>query len=161
MHGFVANILETWASFYANQSGVRTIIGFLHVAGLLTGGGFALAADRMTLIARRQETSMRITQLQALKNTHRIVVVGLVVTFVSGLLLFGADTDTFLYSKIFWIKMTLMVLLMINGFMLMRAESSAERGEARGWARLTGTSVASIVLWFLTTLAGAALPNIS
>jgi len=79
---------------------------------------------------------------------------------MSGVLLFGADVETFLYSRIFWLKMGLMVLLLINGLLLLRGERQAQRGEPDAWARLHYTAVASLVLWFLTTLAGVALPNI-
>ncbi len=76
------------------------------------------------------------------------------------MLLFAADVETFLYSRIFWLKMGLMVLLLLNGAMLLAGERQVIRGEARAWARLHLAAVASLVLWFLTTLAGAALPNI-
>ena len=95
-----------------------------------------------------------------LEGTHRIVLCGLAAVAVSGLLLFAADTDTYLYSKFFWIKMGLFVLLMANGALLVSAEREVERGDERAWKRLTLTSGASVVLWFLTTLIGAALPNI-
>jgi hypothetical protein len=56
--------------------------------------------------------------------------------------------------------MGLMVLLLINGALLLLGEDQVKRGEPRAWARLHHTAVASLVLWLLTTLAGAALPNI-
>ncbi len=62
--------------------------------------------------------------------------------------------------EIFWIKMCLMALLVVNGALLLRGERRLTRGDARAWARLHQTAVVSLVLWFLTTLAGAALPNI-
>jgi hypothetical protein len=68
--------------------------------------------------------------------------------------------ETFLYSRIYWLKMGLMVLLLLNGAMLLAGERQVVRGEARAWARLHYIAVASLVLWLLTTLAGTALPNI-
>ena len=44
--------------------------------------------------------------------------------------------------------------------MLTRAEHAAVRGEPRAWGRLRQSAVVSLALWFLTTLAGAALPNV-
>jgi hypothetical protein len=79
---------------------------------------------------------------------------------ISGLLLFGADVDTFLHSRIFWLKMGLMATLVLNGVLLLHGQRRVQRGDANGWTRLHRTAVASLVLWFLTTLAGAALPNI-
>jgi hypothetical protein len=87
-------------------------------------------------------------------------VLGLLALSLSGMLLFAADIETYWYSRIFWLKMGLIVLLLINGWLLLHGERLVTRGEAHGWARLHHTATASLVLWFLTTLAGAALPNI-
>jgi hypothetical protein len=61
-----------------------------------------------------------------------------------------------LNSTLFWIKMGLFILLMVNGLLLVRAERAAARDDVRGWSRLTTTSMMSIALWFLITLLGAA-----
>ena len=139
---------------------MRTAMGFLHIGGLLASGGCAIAADRMTLLSARQPMVTRVAQLKGLRGTHRIVVVGLGVVVVSGLMWLMADIDTYLYSRVFWTKMGLFVLLLINGLLLVRAERQVELDQSRAWRWLTVTSIVSIALWFLTTLAGAALPNI-
>src|SRR5215475_4238105 len=127
MHGLVTSFLENWNSFFSNHAVIRTFIGFVHIGGLVLGGGCAIAADRMTLRAAKRSAAERLYQLDALRNTHRIVLVSLAAVAVSGLLLFAADSETFLYSRFFWMKVT---------------------------------STISVALWMLTTLAGAALPNI-
>jgi hypothetical protein len=132
----------------------------MHIGGLVAGGGCAITADLATITAAREGSLPRMTQLQLLKRTHRIVVLGLAALVISGVLLFAADVETFLYSRVFWLKMGLMVLLLINGGLLLLGERQVKRGEPRAWARLHYTAVSSLVLWFLTTLAGAALPNI-
>ena len=156
----LSHLIESWVSLYANHAALRTGIEFMHIGGLVAGGGCAITADLATITAVRDGSAARTTQLHLLKQTHRIVVLGLVALAMSGLLLFGADVQTFLYSRIFWLKMGLMVLLLINGLLLLRGERQVQRGERHAWARLHYTAVASLVLWFLTTLAGAALPNI-
>ena len=75
-------------------------------------------------------------------------------------LLFAADVETFLYSRMFWLKMALLGLLLCNGALLLRGERRVQRDEPRAWTRLHYTAATSLVLWFLTTLIGAALPNI-
>jgi len=160
MRELLAAALETWVSFFSNQPIVRTLIGFLHVGGLLAGGGCAIYADRALIMAGQLGTAERAAQLQALKGTHRIVLAGLASIIVSGLFLFAADLETYLYSKLFWTKMGLTALLLVNGGFLIRAERRAENGDARGWRGLMMTSVTSILLWFLTTLAGSGLVNI-
>jgi hypothetical protein len=154
------DLLDTWSSLYANHAALRTSIEFLHVGGLLAGGGCAVAADRMTLLALRHEGGTRARRLADLHGIHRVVLIGLVVIIVSGVLMFAADADMFLYSKAFWLKMGLMLLLMVNGVVLVRAERRVERGDQAAWTQLKYTATASLALWFLTTLAGSALPNI-
>jgi uncharacterized membrane protein len=156
----LSHLIESWVSLYANHATLRTGVEFIHIGGLLAGGGCAITADLATITAVREGPQARTTQLHLLKRTHRLVVLGLAALAISGLLLFGADVQTFLYSRIFWLKMGLMVLLLINGVMLLRGERQVTRGDANAWRRLHLTAVTSLVLWFLTTLAGAALPNI-
>ena len=156
----LSHVIESWVSLYANHAALRTGIEFMHIGGLVAGGGCAITADLATITAGRDGPAARTAQLQLLERTHFIVVLGLVALMMSGLLLFGADVQTFLYSRIFWLKMGLMVLLLVNGLLLLRGERQVQRGAPDAWARLHYTAVASLVLWFLTTLAGAALPNI-
>jgi uncharacterized membrane protein len=159
MHGLISGFLENWTSFYSNHGVVRTVVGFLHIGGLVIGGGCAISADRMTLRAARRSAAERAVQLDALRSTHRIVLVSLGAVLVSGLFLFAADSDNFLHSILFWVKMGLVAALMVNGFLLTRAERQAEIDAVRAWKWLTITSTISVALWMLTTLAGAALPN--
>jgi uncharacterized membrane protein len=156
----LSQLLESWVSLYANHAALRTGIEFLHIVGLVVGGGCAITADFVTLEAVRKADASQTLPLHLLKKTHRLVVLGLVALALSGLLLFGADIETFVYSRIFWLKMGLMALLLVNGALLLRGERQAARGDADAWPRLHHTAIASLVLWFLTTLAGAALPNI-
>jgi hypothetical protein len=97
----------------------------------------------------------------SLYGNHAVLRTGIEFMHIGGrVLLFAADVGTFMYSRIFWLKMALMLALLVNGALLLVAERQAKQGEARAWARLHYTAVSSLVLWFVTTLAGAALPNI-
>jgi hypothetical protein len=156
----LAGLMASWGSFYANHAVARTLVAFAHVGALIAGGGIAIAADRSTLNALRQGEPARRLQLEALHGTHRIVVGSLALIAASGLLLFAADFETYLYSRFFWIKITLVALLVVNGAVLWRAERRAIRGDPAAWGRLRVTAIASIALWLLTTLGGVALPNI-
>lgn len=51
-------------------------------------------------------------------------------------------------------------LLVINGRVLWGAERRALSGDHRAWRTLRLSAIASLTLWFLTTLGGVALPNI-
>jgi len=155
----VKHAIDLWASVYANHAALRTAVEFLHVAGLVGGGGSAIVVDRSTL-AVPASPSAQAVQLTTIRSAHRVVIAGLAVLFVTGLLLFAADLDTFLWSRVFWLKMGLVVLLIGNGAIMWMVQRQAERGGARAWSRLRTTAVVSFLLWFLTILAGTALPNI-
>jgi len=74
-------------------------------------------------------------------------------------MLAASDTDTFLHAPLFWIKMGLVGLLVVNGACMRLAERAAT-GPRSQWKPLAFTAAASLTLWLLTTLAGAALPNV-
>ena len=79
---------------------------------------------------------------------------------VSGVLLFGADVATYAVSKLFWLKMGMVALLMINGAILVRVGRNGSEANERTRRTMRWTAGLSLALWFLTTLAGAGLPNI-
>jgi hypothetical protein len=153
------HVIEVWASAYANSSAIRTVLGFAHVAGLIIGGGAAITADRGVLLAVRRNPLELPSQLTAIRNAHSIVLGSLAVVMASGILLAAADTDTFLHATLFWLKMGLVALLIVNGAGMQFAERAATAAQPR-WKPLAITSAASLALWLLTTLAGAALPNV-
>jgi hypothetical protein len=160
MNELIGRSLEVWASIFANHPVVRTTIGFAHVGGLLAGGGCSIFADRTIIKTSFLAPEARAPYLQGLKGIHGIVVAGLATIIASGLLLLASDPDTYLHSWLFWTKMGLTALLIFNGAFLIRAERSATSGSARAWPRLVVSSVVSVFLWFLTTLAGSGLLNI-
>ncbi len=156
----LAHAAATWAAWYSDSPMLRTGVGFAHVGGLLGGGGAAIAEDRAMLAALRLDEDARVSRVRAQRLAHRVVLTGLAVVVGSGLLLFAADWDTYLYSAVFWLKMLLVLLLLVNGVLLTQAEHAALRREARAWPRLRFAAIVSLTLWTLTTLAGAALPNV-
>ena len=156
MHDLVVD----WGSFYANHAAIRTAVLFAHIGGLVAAAGAAVTADRGILNAIHLDAKGRAAQLVAIQSTHRVVIAGLVFIALSGPLLFASDLDAFLSSKLFWTKMTLFALLLINGAVLTSAERRAAGGHLAAWSTLKLTAIASIALWSLVTLCGVALPNI-
>lgn len=149
-----------WSALYSSHAALRTVVEFLHIAGLVAGGGAAIAADLATITAARARSTRLLTQLELLKRTHPIVVAGLLALSISGVLLFLADVDTFWYSRIFWLKMALVVVLLVNGLVLVRGERTVAHAEASAWRRLHLVATISLVLWLVTTFAGSALTNL-
>ena len=156
---------DSWQHLYSNSKSLEILITFLHIGGLLLAGGLALATDRATLRAIRQAVHDRAQHLDALSSVHQTVLAGLVVTFVSGVMLFLSDVNTFWGSWVFWLKMALIVALLVNGWLMTRAERSLRTTgmseENRAWTHLHNTAAVSLVLWYAITLAGVALLNIS
>jgi hypothetical protein len=156
----VSELAAPWAHLYNDSKLVSTSVTFLHLGGVLLGGGFAIASDRATLRLPRTSPGAERVHLDELHSIHRPVLIGLTLTFLSGLLQFGADVETFLPAPFFWIKMTAIALLLGNGAVLQRAETELRRGTPapeRAWRRLRQSAWASLGLWFGTLLLGTAL----
>ena len=133
-----------WGSMYSNHAVLRTAVTFAHV-----------------LTALKRDDAERRSLLASVQSCHATVLTGLLFVLASGVLLFAADVDTYLSSRLFWIKMGLSVLLMVNGAVLMRAERHTRASDHRNsWRILRWTALASLTLWSATTLLGTGLLNI-
>ena len=162
--GGLARLAEPWAHLYADSKTVATIVTFGHVASLLMAGGLAVTTDRATLRALRLAAAERGRHLEELAGVHRLVVGGLTLSVITGVLLFASDVETFVGSKIFWVKMALICVLLANGLVMTRAEGAlrADADEAApAWVRLRRSAVVSVGLWYAITLAGVALVNVA
>ena len=157
-------LFQPWNDFYSHSKPAETIVLFLHIGGMLLAGGLAISADRGTLRALRLTGDNRIAHMKELAAVHRWVITGLVIVASSGVALLASDIETFWGSWIFWTKMALVVLLLLNGLMMTRTERSleTEAGETSPhWGALRRSATASLALWFTITLAGVALANLA
>jgi hypothetical protein len=158
----IAALAEPWASLYNDAPAVQSTTTFVHFAGLLLGGGFAIATDWATLHAAAAGAAERGRQLAHIHRVHRPVLAGLALTFASGLLMFAADVETLAVSAVFWTKMGVVALMLANGLVMARTESALRAGAADvepRWRRLRRASMASFALWFAALLAGTLLVN--
>jgi uncharacterized membrane protein len=157
----LARLVEPWNSLNADSKAVATTVMFFHLVPLLLAGGAALTADRATIRASRASVEDRTRQLGELARTHAIVLVGLALSFISGVLLFLSDVDEFLGSPWFWVKLGFVGLLLANGFVMTRTERALANEGDQGalWDRLRIIAVFSLTLWIATTLVGVALTN--
>jgi hypothetical protein len=162
----VATAAKPWAAFYSDSTAVSSTVTFFHLGGLLFAGGIAIASDRATFKALRGSDEDRGRLLADLANSHRWVLTGLAVIFTSGLLLALSDVKTFGPSPIYWTKMSLVALLLINGAVLqrteqkLRAENLLTPATAPGkklWSRLRFAAATSMTLWTAIVLAGVIL----
>jgi hypothetical protein len=160
----LVDALRPWSDFYGHSPLAQTVIVFLHVGGLLLGGGLAVATDRATLRALALTLDERASHRGELAAVHRWVVSGIALIAVSGVALVLSDIETFWGSPIYWTKMGLVVALLVNGFVMTRAETTLVHDDsttAAGWRTLHRTAIASLGLWFLITALGIALVNFS
>jgi hypothetical protein len=144
---FLASAVKSWAAFYDAHHVVSVTVRYLHLAGLVVGGGTALASDWQILRAARSDASERIATLATLRGAHRVVVPALALVVATGVLLTAADTGTFLISRLYWTKLSFVTLLLINGAGLVAAEKRAATGMS--WRWLSFASIASLLLWLL------------
>lgn len=154
---FLAPAVQAWADLYGNHQVVSVAVRFLHLAAILVGGGTALTVDRRCLKAARSGEPARAAALADLAAAHRVVVPALAVVAATGALMALADAETFFASRLYWSKMGLVGLLLLNGLGLLAAERAVGRGSAEAWTRLGLVSAASLLLWLSTLLAGVVL----
>jgi hypothetical protein len=162
--GVLARLFEPWAHLYADSKIIATIVTFGHIASLLMAGGLAVATDRATLRALRLAAEERGRHLEDLSGVHRLVVGGLTLSVVTGVLLFASDVETFIGSWIFWLKMAMICVLLVNGYAMTKVEHSlrADAAESsRAWGTLRRTALTSMGLWYAIALAGVALMNVA
>lgn len=156
-----------WKRLYSHSTTISTIVLTTHLGAMFIGGGLALAADRMTLRVAAQRPEERARQLAEVADVHRPVLIGIALLVISGVALALADLENFLTSPVFWIKLILVALLLINGAFLQRSESALRRHTDSSaavppdWSRLRTFTVLSIVLWLSTFVVGSLLTNAS
>lgn len=159
MSNSLAGLVASWAAWYGDSLALSTAVTILHLAGMLLGGGLAIAGDRATLRALGSGNELA-DHLDSLEAVHRLVLAGLGLTGVTGVALVLADLDTFIRSPVFWVKMGLLLGLLGNG--------AGHRAAARGLRsqlanprlrrRLRITAWVSGTLWFGLLGLGATLP---
>lgn len=158
----LVRLFEPWAAVYGDSSVLPTLVVFGHIAALVFAGGLAVTLDRATLRAARGSADDRARQVGELARAHRSVLIGLALSAATGVLLFAADVETYFVAPAFWTKMALVTALLVNGYMMTRAEprAGALDESAGAWRSLRRLSIASMILWFATTFVGVALVNI-
>jgi hypothetical protein len=157
----LSRLVEWWAHLYGGAKFLSAAVMYVHLAGIMVAGGFAVAEDRASiLLLRSPEPDFR-RELPRIESIHLWVLGGLAVVAASGLLMLLADLRTYLTSVLFWVKMALIAALLANGWLRMRAENLLRDGMLSRRTLFWRTSLVSVGLWFLVLLAGAFLSTIS
>ena len=156
----IEELFAPWQSAYSDSTYLPTIVTALHLIGMLVGGGLAIAADRATLRISEEQPGERERHLGELNAIHRPVLMAMALLFLTGVLMVTSDVATFLNSPVLWVKLGLVTLLVLNGVVLERTETSVRRGDEKSsWRKLRVAAMCSIGLWILTLVAGTVLVN--
>jgi len=160
----LVQLLKPWADYYSHSKGATTVVEALHIGGVLFAGGVGISIDRGTFRAMRFPATERSHHMAELAAAHRWVLTGLTIVVLSGLLLLASDIETFFGSWMFWTKMTLVVLLLANGFWMTRIERDLQVDPSEvspAWRRLHRVAGFSFALWFTVAVFGVALVNLA
>jgi hypothetical protein len=155
----VPELIERWAHYYADRKLVSAAVTYVHLAGILLGGGLSVASDRASFQLGPDWPGLQ-DELDRLYSVHHWVIAGLGFTIASGLLMLLSDLHTFVTAPLYWTKMGLVAVLLTNGYVRLRSEIALRQGRDR-WRTFHRTSAASMALWFLVLLGGAFLTTIS
>ena len=153
------DLTAPWADLVKHSKLTKTIVIFLHIVPIVVGGGIAIGLDRLSLRLSKGNASDRGSHLAELARTHNLVIWSLGLSIISGLALVASEIDNFPTSWIFWVKMALVALLLLNG---LRMKSLETRMAVAGptdadWTRLHSVAISSITLWLVVTFFGVAL----
>ena len=164
----LAHFFGPWQALYSGSKIIPAVTESAHLLSMLAGGGLAIAADRTTLRLTRDNVDRRALHLEELSDIHRPVVISLVILFVTGIALAAADFETFAAAPMFWIKLGLVALLLLNGAFLTRTEtrlrdvaSIDDKQSIRDWRNWRREAVFSVFLWSATLVAGVLLVNVA
>lgn len=156
----LVELAKPWEKFYSKSSPTQAVVLFTHIAGMLGGGGLAIAADRAMWKARKASAEVRSQLLAEVEKIHRPVTIGLTLSVLSGALMTTADLATFATSPVWWGKMVAFALLLANGAWLQSVERRAQKAPATlpaAWNKISAATVISYTLWFAVALGGVLL----
>jgi hypothetical protein len=158
-------LAEPWQKLYAHSTLVATLVLFGHVAGLLVAGALTYSTEMGALRLDPADDAARQRYLRIASPARSVIGGALAVAMISGCLLFLADLEAFAVSPVFWTKMLLVVLLLVNAAVASRLDArllhevDAARAQDGLWRRRRASAWTTAVLWFALVLSGSALAS--
>ena len=161
--------VQPLADVYSSSKAMSATTTAFHIGGLLGGGGLAIATDRAVLRVPKDDGAAQRSVLTDLSGTHTLVILALLAIVVSGLVFLAADIKTFAVSKVYWVKMALFAVLLLNGIRLSRIETRLKKAAAMAgdsaplpagdWSALRTSATTSLLFWFTIMVLGVVLAN--
>lgn len=96
---------------------IKTPATIVHVLGVVLGMGGALVSD-MLFSFFSKDKNLNKTELKTLSILSKLILYSLVVISISGVAIFLSDPSGYLASAKFLAKMTILVVLVLNGYLL-------------------------------------------
>lgn len=100
--------------YYMEFIDLKTIYTILHIFGAVLGAGGAFTSDAMFFSSMKDRMVTK-TELRFLKLGSVMVWGGLILLLISGALLFSTDPAGYLASSKFLVKMTIVLIIILNG----------------------------------------------
>ena len=96
---------------------IKIPVTIVHVIGVVFGMGGALVSDVLfSFFSKDKELNQ--TEISTLSLLSSLVLYSLIIITVSGIFIFLSDTTKYLNSAKFLAKMSILVILLINGYVL-------------------------------------------
>lgn len=106
-------------SFIEFFQDIRTPIIVMHVISVVLGMGSALISDMLFAFFSRNK-NLNSTEIKTLSILSKVVRYGLVFIILSGVGLFLGDMTAYAHSAKFLAKMSIVIVLLVNGYVLNR-----------------------------------------
>ena len=167
-------VTKPWAEVFADHPVLSTGVIAAHIVSMFVAGGMAIGADRAILRSKPGTADAVRAVVADLSTTHSVVIGGLACTAVTGLALLASEVGTFAVSRVFWIKMAVVTILLLNGIRMRRAEQQV-MGSLEGvpirttemavpfpkkeWGGIRSAAGTSLVAWLTIVVLGVVLTN--
>ncbi len=114
----MSGAIAWWAELYRTNDIVQLLAAFGHILAILYAARYALRGDRAALRLTRPDGRFertRVRDLRQITGAHVHVITGLGFALLTGVAQLLAQLHYLPQSPIFWIKMTMIALLLANG----------------------------------------------
>lgn len=101
---------------------IQSVYVIFHLLGFALGAGGAFVTDAIFFTSIRDRVITG-TEIRFIELGGSIVWVGILISFISGLLMFLGDPTGYLASPKFQIKMTVFLIIVLNGFIIHRVHA--------------------------------------
>lgn len=96
---------------------IKTPATVVHVLAVVLGMGSALVSDLLFSFFSKDK-KLNPTQISTLSILAKVVFYGLVIIIISGIALFLSDIERYMNSAKFLAKMSILLVLLVNGYIL-------------------------------------------